>query len=87
MESVTMKLPHGWDFRTAASMKWTSEILVQTDMMAFKNGTTWVAMGDTGTTTMQGNPITPEHFQAMAALAELKGIAIDGAAYEMAAST
>jgi hypothetical protein len=70
------ELPQGWRLTTFRKLGWSDVLGLDDDALAFKGGTTWVSLRSTGLVTMQGNPISEEHHQA---LAYLKSLAPSGA--------
>lgn len=68
---VVAGLPPGWKKTDPRLLGWTSSIIVPSNAFAILNGLTWVAVSSTGVVTMQGQPITREHFEALAYLQSL----------------
>ncbi len=68
--SAPAELPAGWRLTSTERLGWAS-FVPASDRVVFLDGITWVALCSTGTTTMSGNPITREHFEALAYLQSL----------------
>ncbi len=74
----TTPLPLGWTITTPSALKWTSQIIVQSDAFAIRDGLNWVAVSPTGVVTMQGKPIASEHFEALAHLQSSTPSGVEG---------
>lgn len=73
--TTSANLPPGWTVTSVQAQGWLADTLLPNDKLALRDGLNWVALGTTGIVTMQGKPITHEHFQA---LGHLMGLVVSG---------